>query len=66
MVWNKKIAYINLSTRKSTEKLIPKSIRTQYLGGRGINMFLLYNHLPPGINPLSPENPLLIRPLKAK
>ena len=60
MVWKKKIAYINLSTSKITEKLIPKSIRTQYLGGRGINMFLLYNHLPPGINPLSPENPLLI------
>ena len=60
MVWKKKIAYINLSTRKITEKLIPKSIRTQYLGGRGINMFLLYNYLPPGINPLSPENPLLI------
>ncbi len=60
MVWKKKIAYINLSTRKITEKLIPKSIRTQYLGGRGINMFLLYNHLSPGIDPFCPENPLLI------
>ncbi|MFX1532982.1 MAG: aldehyde ferredoxin oxidoreductase family protein [Promethearchaeota archaeon] len=60
MVWKKKIAYIDLSTGKITKKSIPKSIRTQFLGGRGINMYLLYNHLPPGIDPLSPDNVLLI------
>ncbi len=60
MVWKKKIAYIDLSSGKIIEKLIPKSIRTQFLGGRGINMYLLFNHLRAGINPLSPENILLI------
>ena len=60
MVWNREIAYIDLSTRKITKKLIPKSIREQFLGGRGINMYLLYNHLPPGIDPISPENILFV------
>ncbi|MHA2239875.1 MAG: aldehyde ferredoxin oxidoreductase family protein, partial [Candidatus Hodarchaeales archaeon] len=36
------------------------SIRESYLGGRGIDMYLLYNHLKPGIDPLSSENYLII------
>ncbi|MFX1495913.1 MAG: aldehyde ferredoxin oxidoreductase family protein [Promethearchaeota archaeon] len=60
MVWNKKIAYINLSNEEINIKPIPKSIREKFLGGRGINMYLLYNHLLPGIDPLSTDNVLLI------
>ncbi|MFX1321406.1 MAG: aldehyde ferredoxin oxidoreductase family protein [Promethearchaeota archaeon] len=60
MVWNKKIAYIDLSTGDIVKKAIPKSIRKQFLGGRGVDMYLLYNYLSPGIDPLSPENVLLI------
>jgi aldehyde:ferredoxin oxidoreductase len=60
IVWNKKIVYIDLSTGVITKKQIPKSIREQFLGGRGINMYLLYNHISPGTDPLSPENVLLI------
>ncbi|MHA2391786.1 MAG: aldehyde ferredoxin oxidoreductase family protein [Promethearchaeota archaeon] len=60
MIWENKIAYIDLSSGNITEKDIPNKIREQYLGGRGINMFLLYNHLLPGIDPISPENILLI------
>ena len=59
-MWEKKIAYIDLSTGVITKTSIPKSIRTQFLGGRGINMYLLYNHLSPGIDPLSADNVLLI------
>ncbi|MFX1288744.1 MAG: aldehyde ferredoxin oxidoreductase family protein [Promethearchaeota archaeon] len=51
---------MDLSTGVITKKSIPKSIRTKFLGGRGINMYLLYNHLSPGIDPLSPDNVLLI------
>jgi aldehyde:ferredoxin oxidoreductase len=60
MVWNKKIAYIDLSSGEITKKQIPKSMREQFLGGRGINMYLLYNYLSPEVDPLSPENILLI------
>ncbi|MFX0042737.1 MAG: aldehyde ferredoxin oxidoreductase family protein [Candidatus Hodarchaeota archaeon] len=51
---------MDLSTREITKKQIPKSMREQFLGGRGINMYLLYNYLSPGVDPLSPENILLI------
>lgn len=60
MVWNRKIAYINLSTEKIVQKPISKKMRSLYLGGRGINMYLLYNHVKPGIDPLGPENVLFI------
>jgi len=60
MVWNRKIAYINLSTGKIIQKPIPKKVRSLYLGGRGINMYLLYNHVKPKIDPLGPKNVLFI------
>ncbi|MFX0014796.1 MAG: aldehyde ferredoxin oxidoreductase family protein [Promethearchaeota archaeon] len=60
MVWKKKVAFIDLSTGKITEKIIPKSFRKQYLGGRGINAHYMYNRIPPGIDPLGPQNALLI------
>ncbi|UCG01515.1 MAG: aldehyde ferredoxin oxidoreductase family protein [Candidatus Heimdallarchaeota archaeon] len=60
MVWKRNIAYIDLSKRKITKKIVPKSLRQQYLGGRGINAYHLYNHIAPQINPLGPDNALLI------
>ena len=53
------IAFIDLSTQEVVVKPIPEKIRHLFLGGRGINMYLLYNHLREGLDPLSPENPLL-------
>ncbi|MHA2217648.1 MAG: aldehyde ferredoxin oxidoreductase family protein [Candidatus Hodarchaeales archaeon] len=60
MVWNQKIAYIDLSSGKIISKKIPKSIRESYLGGRGIDMYLMFNHIKPEIDPLSNENALII------
>ncbi len=60
MVWNRKIAYINLSTGKVVQKSIPRRMRQLYLGGRGVDMYLLYNHVKPKIDPLSPENVLFV------
>jgi len=60
MVWNRKIAYIDLSTRKIVQKPIPKQMRQLFLGGRGIDMYLLYNHVAPKTDPLSPENTLIV------
>ncbi|UCG36153.1 MAG: aldehyde ferredoxin oxidoreductase family protein [Candidatus Bathyarchaeota archaeon] len=60
MVLKGKVAYINLSTRKLSQEFVPARMRTLYLGGRGIDMYMLYNHLKPEIDPLSPENVLLV------
>ena len=55
-----RIAYIDLSTGKVTKELIPEKMRRMYLGGRGIDVYLLYNHIPPGADPLGPENALTV------
>ena len=60
MVWKRKVAYINLTTGKIVAKPIPKEVRQLYLGGRGIDMYLLYNHVKPEVDPLSPENVLFV------
>jgi len=60
LVLNRKIAYVNLSTRKVVQKAIPREMRSLYLGGRGIDMYLLYNHLQPRTEALSPENVLMV------
>ncbi|MBI4722449.1 MAG: aldehyde ferredoxin oxidoreductase family protein [Candidatus Stahlbacteria bacterium] len=60
MALNRKIAYIDLTTGEIRKELIPLKVRDLYLGGRGLDMYLLYNHTEPGIDPLGPENVLLI------
>ena len=39
------LAFIDLSARQVVVKPIPEKLRRLYLGGRGINMYLLYNEL---------------------
>ncbi len=53
------IAFIDLSTRQVVVKPIPEKVRRLYLGGRGINIYLLYNYIKKGMDPFSPENPLV-------
>ena len=57
---DQKIAYIDLSTGDIKTRLIPEKVRRLYLGMRGIDMYLLYNHIKPGIDPMGPENVLLV------
>jgi len=56
MALNRKIAYINLTTGEIETKLIPTSIRKKFLGGRGLDMYLMYNHIKPGVDPLGADN----------
>ena len=56
MALNRKIAYIDLTTGKIETKPIPVKMREQFLGGRGLDSYLLYNHLKPGVDALSPDN----------
>ena len=60
MALNRKIAIIDLSTGEIETKEIPKELRELYLGGRGIDMYLLYNHVKPGIDALGPDNVFLV------
>ena len=60
MALKRKIAYINLSNGEVETASIPLEMRKLYLGGRGMDMYLLYNHTKKGIDPLGPENVLLV------
>ncbi|MEJ2098705.1 MAG: aldehyde ferredoxin oxidoreductase N-terminal domain-containing protein, partial [Desulfobacterales bacterium] len=60
MPLNRKIAYIDLTTGDIQTKPIPLDIRKKFLGGRGLDAYLLYNHTKKGCDPLGPENTLMI------
>jgi aldehyde:ferredoxin oxidoreductase len=60
MALNRKIAYINLSNGEIETAPISLEMRRLYLGGRGMDMYLLYNHTKKGIDPLGPDNVLLV------
>jgi len=50
---------INLSTGKITKSELEKELVTGFLGGRGFNSKRLFEEIPRGLNPLSPENKLM-------
>ena len=60
MALNRKIAYIDLQSGEIEIKPIPLEARKKFIGGRGLDAYLLYNHAPQGCDPLSPQNPLII------
>jgi len=60
MALNRKIAYIDLTTGDIQTKAIPIAVRKKFLGGRGLDAYLLYNHTPKGCDPLGPDNALII------
>lgn len=60
MALKRKAAFVDLTSGQVDVKDIPLSLRKLYIGGRGIDMYLLYNLMEPGIDPLGPENVLLV------
>ena len=60
MALDRKIAIIDLSTGDIDIKPIPIEVRKKFLGGRGLDAYLLYNHTEKGCDPLGPDNALII------
>ena len=56
---NHKILYINLSSGSCETRDMPEALIRGYIGGRGINSALLLENTGAGLDPLSPENPLI-------
>ena len=56
---NRKIAYIDLSNRSVQIQPITADLRQKYIGGRGLNMYLLSKSYSPSLDPFSPSNPLI-------
>jgi aldehyde:ferredoxin oxidoreductase len=58
-VLDRKIAYVNLSDGSYEIKKIPREWRSQFLGGRGLNMVLLSKSYASISDPFSSNNPLI-------
>ncbi|MHA2360597.1 MAG: aldehyde ferredoxin oxidoreductase N-terminal domain-containing protein, partial [Candidatus Thorarchaeota archaeon] len=50
------ILHVSLTDKTIERKPIPHDLFSQYLGGRGLGVKLLYDKLSPGVDPLSAEN----------
>ncbi|OLS28793.1 MAG: Tungsten-containing aldehyde ferredoxin oxidoreductase [Candidatus Heimdallarchaeota archaeon AB_125] len=59
---NNKLLRINLTTKQVSREEIPESVVYDYMGGTGYITYYLYKELEPGIDPLSPENKVIIAP----
>ena len=59
MVLDRKIAFVDLGEGSIRIELFPVELRQQYIGGRGMNMFLLSKYYTPSLDPFSPHNPLI-------
>ena len=57
--YNGKILIIHLSNHDVTWESLPEIVLRQFIGGSGLGAYLLYQHCPPKIDPLSPDNPLI-------
>jgi aldehyde:ferredoxin oxidoreductase len=58
--WNGKILRVDLTNIKSTIQTYDSDFAITHIGGRGFTTKILWDELTPGINPLGPENKLII------
>ncbi len=54
-----KIGFVDLSRGKVSLESLPEVLIREYLGGIGFLTRLLHDHVPPGADPLGPENALI-------
>jgi len=55
-----RILHIDLSTGKTEIEPLREDLAKKYIGGIGLGMRLFLDHSKPGVDPFSPENPLIL------
>ena len=55
-----RVLRVDLASGTTETTPLPKEAMTAVLGGKGLGAWLLYTEQPPGVEPLSPENRLII------
>jgi len=58
--YNGKILRVNLSLEAITVESPPEALYRKYMGGSAMNLYYLLKEMPPGVDPLSPENTLVL------
>lgn len=54
--WTRKLLRVDLSSGESWVEEIDGRLLEHYLGGRGLGTYFVYNEVPPGTDPLGPDN----------
>ena len=54
-----RVMVVDLSTQQLSWQTLSVDVLTRFIGGIGLGTYLLYEHCPPGVDPLSPDNPLI-------
>ncbi len=57
--WAGNILRVNLTEERLVKEPLPESWGAKFLGGSGINDWILWNEVPPGVGPLDPDNRLI-------
>ena len=57
--WHGTILRVNLTSGKITREPLSKELAQRYVGGRGLNIKLLYDEVKPDTDPLGPYNKLI-------
>ncbi|MGD8506679.1 MAG: aldehyde ferredoxin oxidoreductase family protein [Candidatus Bathyarchaeota archaeon] len=55
-----KILRVNLTDSNVTEERLDEEVARKFIGGRGLGASILFNELKPDVDPLGPENKLVI------
>lgn len=58
--FHNRVLLVNLSGQDWQVEELPDEVLARYLGGKGLAAHLLLEHAPPGVDPLSAGNPLII------
>ena len=58
--WTGQILRVNLTNRTHRVETFSEEFATTWIGGRGFAVKILYDELAPGIDPLGPENKLVV------
>ncbi|MBI4494116.1 MAG: aldehyde ferredoxin oxidoreductase family protein [Chloroflexi bacterium] len=57
--WMGQVLVVDLASGCTSQEPLDPRLAEQYLGGRGLGARLLYDRLPPGVDPLGPRNALV-------
>ncbi|PDM26560.1 hypothetical protein CP083_03290 [Candidatus Bathyarchaeota archaeon B24-2] len=55
-----RILHVNLTTGKISTEPLKEDLAKNYIGGIGLGIRLLLDHSTPGVDPFSPDNPLIL------
>ncbi len=57
--YNGKVLWIDLTSQSSKIETVSQEIMKNFLGGKGLGVYLLYNYIEPQTDPYDPSNPLI-------